>query len=55
VSIASLDALLPPHCSHADPVDILGDADAKRFGKVLDITLKDPHPIAFWQFWLLAA
>jgi acetyltransferase len=46
-TIRELDALLPPHWSHANPVDILGDADAERYGKALDITLKDPESDGF--------
>ena len=42
-TVQELDVLLPPHWSHANPVDILGDADAERYSKALDITLKDPQ------------
>ena len=30
-TIAQLDAFLPPHWSHANPIDILGDADSRAF------------------------
>ena len=42
-----LDALLPPHWSHGNPVDILGDADAERYRKALEIVLKDPGSDGF--------
>lgn len=40
-SIAELDAFLPPMWSHTNPVDVLGDARAKRFEKAARIVLKD--------------
>jgi acetyltransferase len=46
-TIRELDALLPPHWSHSNPVDILGDADAERYSKALDITLKDSESDGF--------
>jgi acetyltransferase len=30
-TISALDAVLPSHWSHANPVDVIGDADGKRF------------------------
>lgn len=39
---SSLDALLPAHWSHGNPVDILGDADAERYAKAVEIVSKDP-------------
>lgn len=41
-TIAALDELLPPHWSHNNPVDVLGDADADRYGKAVEIVAKDP-------------
>ncbi|MBF0254672.1 MAG: acetate--CoA ligase family protein, partial [Candidatus Omnitrophica bacterium] len=38
---AALDGFLPPHWSHANPVDILGDADAERYAKSLEVLIKD--------------
>ncbi len=38
----SLDALLPPTWSKANPVDIVGDADAHRYAATLDALLTDP-------------
>ncbi|MBI3415809.1 MAG: bifunctional acetate--CoA ligase family protein/GNAT family N-acetyltransferase [Verrucomicrobia bacterium] len=40
---ASLDAMLPPPWSHGNPVDILGDADAARYSKAVEIVSKDPN------------
>jgi acetyltransferase len=38
----SLDELLPPHWSHNNPVDILGDAEPQRYAKSLEIAAADP-------------
>ncbi|MGD7035107.1 bifunctional acetyl coenzyme A synthetase (ADP forming), alpha domain/GNAT family N-acetyltransferase [Methylotuvimicrobium buryatense] len=46
LSAASLDALnkvLPVHWSHANPIDILGDATPERYKQALDICLKDEN------------
>lgn len=40
-SLAKLNQVLPQHWSHANPVDILGDADAERYTQALDICLDD--------------
>ncbi|MBK8480366.1 MAG: bifunctional acetate--CoA ligase family protein/GNAT family N-acetyltransferase [Proteobacteria bacterium] len=42
-TIAAFDQLLPPHWSHGNPVDILGDADAERYAKALEIAARDPN------------
>jgi acetyltransferase len=39
---AALDKILPPHWSHGNPIDILGDADPERYAKAVDIAAKDP-------------
>ena len=39
---ARLDAVLPPTWSGANPVDIVGDADAARYASALEILLSDP-------------
>jgi acetyltransferase len=39
---AALDRLLPPHWSHGNPIDILGDADAARYARAVEIVSKDP-------------
>lgn len=36
-TLHDLDALLPPFWSRANPIDILGDATAERFGRALEI------------------
>jgi acetyltransferase len=38
----TLSAFLPPHWSHANPIDILGDADPERYARALDVALNDP-------------
>lgn len=42
-SIEALNAVLPQHWSHANPVDILGDATSERYQKALEICLQDPN------------
>ena len=41
-TIASLNAILPAHWSHRNPIDILGDADPNRYAKTLEIAANDP-------------
>ncbi len=41
-STAALDAALPEGWSGANPVDLLGDADAPRFGRTIEILARDP-------------
>ncbi|HET6180318.1 MAG TPA: bifunctional acetate--CoA ligase family protein/GNAT family N-acetyltransferase [Candidatus Sulfotelmatobacter sp.] len=41
-SLNGLDSFLSPHWSHANPVDVLADADAERFAKAVEIASKDP-------------
>lgn len=40
-TLAALDAFLPPHWSHANPVDLLGDAPPERYGQALELCLRD--------------
>lgn len=40
-TVESLDALLPPHWSHGNPVDVLGDADAARFASAVRVVAAD--------------
>ena len=40
-TIAKLDAVLPATWSHANPIDIIGDADAARYAKALTIVMDD--------------
>src|SRR5579863_944102 len=42
-AMESLNALLPAHWSHGNPVDILGDAGPERYSKALEIAAKDPN------------
>lgn len=42
-SIQALNAFLPPHWSHANPIDILGDADSERYERALEIAVRDPE------------
>jgi acetyltransferase len=42
-TIAALDAILPSHWSHQNPIDILGDATPERYAKALAIAAQDPH------------
>jgi len=41
-SVAKLDSFLPEHWSHGNPVDVLGDADAERYGQAFQVALSDP-------------
>jgi acetyltransferase len=38
----ALDAVLPPAWSHANPIDVLGDAGPERYVKTLEIAAQDP-------------
>ena len=40
-SVTEMSDFLSPHWSHANPVDVLADADAERFVKAIDIASKD--------------
>ena len=42
-SLEAFNGLLPPHWSHGNPVDILGDADAARYAKAVEIVARDPQ------------
>jgi len=39
----ALNALLPPHWSRGNPIDILGDASPKRYAQAVEIAAKDPN------------
>jgi acetyltransferase len=39
----ALDAILPPHWSRNNPIDILGDADPERYARALEIVMQDPN------------
>jgi acetyltransferase len=38
-----LSTFLSPHWSHANPIDVLGDADVNAYIKACDIAIRDPH------------
>ncbi|GAB4279827.1 MAG: bifunctional acetate--CoA ligase family protein/GNAT family N-acetyltransferase [Candidatus Promineifilaceae bacterium] len=40
---AKLDAILPPHWSRGNPIDILGDADPKRYKEAIKIAANDAN------------
>ncbi len=42
-TIDQLNEFLPTHWSHANPIDILGDADPERYRKTLEVAVKDPN------------
>ncbi|HET7208164.1 MAG TPA: bifunctional acetate--CoA ligase family protein/GNAT family N-acetyltransferase, partial [Terriglobales bacterium] len=42
-TMKAFDELLPPHWSHNNPVDILGDAGPQRYAKSLEIAAHDPN------------
>ncbi|MGB4498353.1 MAG: bifunctional acetate--CoA ligase family protein/GNAT family N-acetyltransferase [Methylococcaceae bacterium] len=42
-SLHALNEVLPTHWSHANPVDILGDATSERYKQSLDVCLKDEN------------
>ena len=42
-SMRQLNELLPPHWSHNNPIDVLGDASAERYAKAAEIASKDPN------------
>ncbi len=41
-SLSSLSEFLPSHWSHANPIDILGDADPELYEKAVKIAIADP-------------
>ena len=50
-----LDTALPPTWSHANPVDIIGDADAARFRAALEALLDDPANDAILAMYVRTA
>ncbi len=42
-TLRTLDAILPAHWSHANPVDILGDADPERYAAAVERVAADPN------------
>lgn len=41
-TLAALDRVLPSHWSHGNPVDLIGDADAERYSRAVEIVSRDP-------------
>ena len=39
----ALSTFLPPHWSHGNPIDILGDADPERYARAMEVALADPQ------------
>lgn len=42
-TVKSLNEFLPVHWSRGNPIDILGDAQADRYAKALEVAAKDPN------------
>jgi acetyltransferase len=42
-TLRTLDKFLPPHWSHNNPIDVLGDADAERYAKALEVAMSGPN------------
>ena len=42
-TLRTLDEFLPAHWSHANPIDVLGDADSDRYAKAIEVAAKDPN------------
>jgi acetyltransferase len=42
-SLEKLNAFLPAHWSHNNPIDILGDADSERYSKAIEIAAEDSN------------
>jgi acetyltransferase len=40
---SALDAVLPPFWSHANPIDVLGDATPQRYRQAVEVCSKDPN------------
>ncbi|HEY4691352.1 MAG TPA: bifunctional acetate--CoA ligase family protein/GNAT family N-acetyltransferase [Anaerolineae bacterium] len=39
----AFDKILPPHWSHNNPIDVIGDASAERYVRALEIAANDPN------------
>lgn len=42
-TITELNRALPPHWSHGNPVDVLGDADERRYARAVELVANDPN------------
>ncbi|MCC7555264.1 MULTISPECIES: acetate--CoA ligase family protein [Methanoculleus] len=50
--LRELNAFLPPFWNHANPMDILGDADATRFAALFDVLIRHQN---FWDIVFVIA
>jgi len=41
-TVKALSEFLPPYWSKGNPIDILGDADAQRFARTIELAFRDP-------------
>jgi acetyltransferase len=42
-TMQALNAILPPHWSHNNPIDVLGDASPELYAQAIEIAAKDPN------------
>ena len=42
-TMQKLDAFLPAHWSHGNPIDVLGDAEPQRYAKAIEVAAQDPN------------
>lgn len=42
-AVKGLNEVLPPHWSHNNPIDIIGDAGPQRFAAAIELAAKDPN------------
>jgi len=42
-TLHALNEMLPPHWSHGNPIDVLGDAQPDRYARAADIVSRDPN------------
>jgi acetyltransferase len=42
-TVQSVSEFVSPHWSHANPLDILGDAEPSQYGRALEIAVRDPN------------
>ena len=47
-----LNKVLPPHWSHNNPIDIIGDAGPERFEAVVEVVAKDPNVQHAYNNWM---
>lgn len=40
---SELNSFLPPHWSHGNPIDVLGDADAPRYARAIELAAHEPQ------------